>query len=331
MSRYIVQHILALVLLLAVVATCTVMFNGYMSVESPKRAKVNPHLIVLLPGKVDFFEVETIGIVKAADEYGLSVDIRYADWSAETQLKQVADAVAAKPDMICLCAADAEKLKDAARICAAADIPLMTFTNAIGPDPQGWLPGVLTHVGRNEEDSGRILGRMVLHLMGDDAARPVRIVLIQGAQGTAPQRLRERGFKEIASQHVNWKIVHSQCINGWSREAAATAVKEFCDAGGKTDIIVAQWGLGALAVVEGLTAANVSGVKVVGLELNKEMLPAIRDGRISYTTHFSVVEEGFLAIKAAARFCRGEYVEPFVAIRQQWVNAENVDECDLEF
>lgn len=52
-------------------------------------------------------------------------------------------------DLILLCAADNNALVPAIKVCNDAEIPLMTFTNAVGPNPDGKYEGLVSYIGTN--------------------------------------------------------------------------------------------------------------------------------------------------------------------------------------
>ena len=99
---------------------------------------------------------------------------------------------------------DNEKVLPAVDMATRAGIPLITFTNALGENPDGALDGVITFVGTNEVKLGQLLGEMAEKMTDGNAAD---IVLIEGAGGTAPQQMRTHGVYEVMARHSNWRIV----------------------------------------------------------------------------------------------------------------------------
>ena len=109
---------------------------------------------VSLPGSVEFFSVERKGMDKAAAEFGIKLTYSDAEWDAGKQLSQVENFAAKKVDLILLCAADNQALLPAVKVCKDAKIPLITFTNVVGPNPDGTLDGVVSYIGTNEVTIG---------------------------------------------------------------------------------------------------------------------------------------------------------------------------------
>ena len=278
---------------------------------------------VLLPGTVEFFSVMRRGIDKAAEDLGLNITYGDAEWDAGKQLSQVENFIVKKVDAIMLCAADNMALLPAVKLCNDANIPLISFTNSLGTDPEGKYAGVVSYIGRSEIGAGIIQGEMAELLLGDKESS---IVLIEGNPGTAPQRMREEGFMKIAAKHPNWTVVEKRPIEGWTKEGALAFMEAFLQSGRKVDLVSCQWWSGAIAAAKALEEAGVMGVYVTGLEYAKELVPYIKDEKVTASTYFSVVEEGYKAAETTAKYLNGDEVPAFVEIKHIIVTKDNVEE-----
>jgi ribose transport system substrate-binding protein len=282
---------------------------------------------VLIPGTVEFFAVQKRGLNEAAKQYDLNLIYADAEWEPAKQLAQVENFIARKVDLILLCSVDNLALQRAVPLTQKAGIPLMTFSNTIGEDPHGRYEGVVAHIGRDEVKSGVILGEMVEDLTND---KPIKIVLVQGAPGTSAQRMREKGFKTILETHANWEIVFNHFVPGWTKEGALNGVQDFLQTNKKTDIVVAQWWTGAIAAAMALKEKKSVGVKVVGLEYSKELIPYLKSGEVAKSTYFSIKEEGFKAAETAGLFLNERQIPKFVEIVPTIVSGKNVDNYEAE-
>ena len=277
---------------------------------------------VLLPGTVEFFSVMRRGIDKAAEEYDLDIIYADAEWDAGKQLSQVENFIVKKVDAIMLCAADNMALLPAVKLCNDANIPLISFTNSLGTDPEGKYEGVVSFIGTSEISTGIVIGEMAELLLGDKEAS---IVLIEGNPGTAPQRMREEGFLKVAAKHPNWTIVEKRPIEGWTKEGALAFMEAFLQSGRKVDLVSCQWWSGAIAAAMALEEAGVTGVYVTGLEYAKELVPYIKEGKVNTSTYFSIVDEGYKSAETTAKYLKGEKVPLFVEIKHIIVTKDNVD------
>jgi len=282
---------------------------------------------VLIPGTVEFFAVQKRGLNKAAEQFNLNLIYADAEWEPAKQLAQVENFIARKVDLILLCSVDNLALQRAVPLTKRAGIPLMTFSNTIGEDPNGFYEGVVAHIGRDEVKSGVMLGKMVEDLTKD---RPTKIVLVQGAPGTSAQRMREQGFKSVLEKHDNWEIVFNHFVPGWTKEGALNGVQDFLQTNEKTDIVVAQWWTGAIAAAMALKEKKLVGIKVVGLEYSKELIPYLKSGEVAKSTYFSIKEEGYKAVETAGLFLNKRQIPKFVEIVPTTVSAKNTDSYEAE-
>ncbi len=284
---------------------------------------------VSFPGSVEFFSVEKKGMDKAAQEFGLKLTYGDAEWDAGKQLAQVENFVAKGVDLVLLCAADNQALIPAVEICKKAKVPLITFTNVVGPNPDGQFEGIVSYIGTNEIDLGRTLGKMAELLLGDKEAN---IVLIEGTPGTPPQRMRTQGFKEVVAKHANWKIVYSQAIPGWTKEGALAAMEAFLQTGQKVNLVTCHWHAAASAASTALQEAGYKEkVYVTGLEFSKELVPFIKEGKVDMTTNYSIVDTGYKAVEAAAKYLKGEKIPAYIPIVPYIVDQKNIDTIVPEF
>ena len=284
---------------------------------------------VLLPGSVEFFSVMQKGMDKAAADFDIKLIYADAEWDAGKQLSQLENFVTRDVDAILLCAGDNQALLPSIDICKDAGVPLLTFTNTLGSRPDGWVDGIVTFIGTNEVNMGKQLGIMGEKYVGD---RPTNIVLIEGSPGTAPQRMRTQGFKMIADEKPNWKIVYSQAIPGWTKEGSLAAMEAFLQTGERVDLVVTHWNAAAAAAAMALDEASYEGeVRIVGLEFNRDLVTFIKEGKVDAATFYSVEDLGYTVIDNTAQFLNGKTIPKFVEIETIVVDINNVDDIEPEF
>lgn len=295
---------------------------------SMAQAKGKKKIAVLFPGSVEFFSVQKKGMDKAAKERKLELIYSDAEWDPGKQLSQVENFVARGVDLILLCPADGQALISAVEIVNEANIPLITFTNALGSDPEGKLPGVISFIGTNEVKVGELLGKMAEQLLGKKKAN---IVLIEGTPGTSPQRMRTKGFKNIISRHKNWKIVYQQGIHGWTKEGALAAMEAFLQRGQKVDLVATHWHAGASAASTALQEAKYKkDVHVIGLEFSKELIPEIKSGKVDMTSNYSILGAGYQAVIAASDYLKGKKIKKFIEIKPEIISKKNINVVKAE-
>lgn len=310
------KNILSLILLTTVVSNLSSNNNNEKKNNKPKVA-------VLFPGTVEFFMVQKRGMELGAKEFGIELVYADAEWDSGRQLSQVENFVIGGVDAILLCSVDNIALLPAISICKDANIPLVTFTNVLGEDSSGEVEGVKSFIGINDEYLGWLMGEMAESILGDKKSN---IVLIEGTPGTAPQRLRSKGFREAVKRHPNWEIIYSQSIPGWTKEGALAAVEASLQLGKKIDLISCQWYSAAVAAADAIKEANLGyDVSITGLEFSKELKPYIKDGRVDMTSNASITNMGYVTIETTNKVLKGEHVEKIISIVPEIVSKENVD------
>ena len=309
---------------LVLIACALLMFGLALGFAGGAKEAKTFEVAVSLPGSVEFFTAERKGMDKAAAEYGIKLTYSDAEWDAGKQLSQVENFAAKKVDLIMLCAADNQALLPAVKVCKDAKIPLITFTNVVGPNPDGTLDGVVSYIGTNEITIGRLIGQMAEKAVGN---KPANIVLIEGTPGTPPQRMRTQGFKEIVDKHANWKIVYSQAITGWTKEGALAAMEAFLQSGQRVDLVACHWYNGATVAAQALKEKgyNQNKVAILGYEFAKELAPLIKDGTVDMTATYSIADTGYKAVQAAVKFLKGEKIPAFIEVVPYIVGKDNVD------
>lgn len=146
----------------------------------PYRSNANSRrLAVLIPGEVEFFTVLRTAMKRKADELDIEVRVYDADWDVRTQQKQFENAKRAGFGMIALCAVHQDAF---ANLDTISGSKLFTFVNSLGTSPTGAYPGVVTHIGRNEVQAGRLLAELTRIAAGDNQ-NEISIGLVEGCPG----------------------------------------------------------------------------------------------------------------------------------------------------
>jgi ribose transport system substrate-binding protein len=170
--------------------------------------------------------------------------------------------------------------------------------------------------------------------MGEEllAGEAAKVVLIEGAPGTAPQRLRTQGFMEIFDTHDDWELVYSQAIPGWTKEGALGAMEAFLQTGQEVNLVVTHWNFAAAAAAMAIEEAGYpEKVYIVGLEFNTDLVSFIQEGSVDKVTYYSVEELGYTVIENASRYLDGETLPTFVEIEPFVVDISNVMDVEPEF
>lgn len=284
------------------------------------------NIAVLIPGSVAYFTATRAGADKAAEELGVKLSYSDANWDAAKQLSQIEDAISKNVDMIAVCAADAEGILPGIQAANDAEIPILTFTNAVGSDESGTVEGVVSYVGQSETETGMLCAEIAKELLPDGG----NVVCIEGKPGTYPQIYRSKGFEE-GIEGSNLKVVYNQTAN-WDKEEAMSITEDLIQKGTDIDLFFCQDDGMATGVGQVLEEAGVRDkIKVIGLGGSIQGLQALKDGYMDANTYMSAEEEGHTAIETCVRYLKGEDVEKLTLLKQVEVNQENVDDFKGEW
>lgn len=284
-------------------------------------------IAVLLPGATGYFVATQEGIDAVAEENGVTIEYSNAEWDASTQLTQAEDAITKGVDLIALCCVDSDSAEKIVALANEAEIPIIAFVNGIGDNETGEYEGLVSYVGQNEVNTGKVTGEIAKALLGEEGGKAI---LIQGVLGTTPQINRKAGLEE-ALEGSGIEIVYEQTSN-WDKEEALNIVEDLIQSGTEFDIIICQDDNSATGAGQALEEAGLKDeVYVVGLGGSIDGLAAVEDGTIDGTTYMSAVEEGRTAIEVAVAYLNGEEVDAVTEIVQVEVTKDNVSEFEGEW
>lgn len=297
------------------------------SVAGNVEGKDDFKIAVLLPGPTGYFVATKEGIDAAAKENGVQIEYADAQWDASKQLSQAEDFMVKGVDLIALCSVDSASGEKIVKSANESDVPVVAFCNALGQNEDGQYDGLVSYVGQNEVNTGKVTGEVAKELLQGKAGKAI---LIEGVPGTTPQINRKKGLEE-SLKDSGIEIVYNQTSN-WEKEQALRIVEDLIQKGTEFDIVICQDDNSATGAGQALQEAGMKDkVFVTGLGGSIDGLQAIKDGKIDGTTYMSAVEEGKTAIEVAVKFLKGEEVSPVTEIKQVPVNTENVEEFKGEW
>lgn len=135
-----------------------------------------------------------------------------------------------------------------------------------------------------------------------------KVLVIEGASASQPGRLRVKGFSENLGEGL--QIIASQ-PGDWDRLKSANVATDVITRHPDLSFIFAANDTMALGAVEALRAANISTVKVIGVDGSTDAVRSIREGRLTA----SVAQLPYLMAKEAlektARALHGDKPETF--------------------
>ncbi|TET73524.1 MAG: sugar ABC transporter substrate-binding protein [Candidatus Aminicenantes bacterium] len=207
----------------------------------------------------------------------------------------------------------------------AKGIPVITADMELQTDK------VVTFVGSNNIEIGTKVGKWTKEYIEKNMGGKAKIAVVAWLVSVAQQQ-RVQGFKDQVTQLPGVEIVTTQNVEEALRENAMTVTENILTAHKDVDFIYGSnqtCCMGAVSAVEALGAE----VKVVGVDIDTEMVRAIKEGKLFATVAQQPLLLGEAAMQAAmikikGKECLGsDFVPERITIPVLLVSKDNLDEA----
>lgn len=207
----------------------------------------------------------------------------------------------------------------------AKGIPVITADMELQTDK------VVTFVGSNNIEIGTKVGKWTKEYIEKNMGGKAKIAVVAWLVSVAQQQ-RVQGFKDQVTQLPGVEIVTTQNVEEALRENAMTVTENILTAHKDIDIVYGSnqtCCMGAVSAVEALGAE----VKVVGVDIDTEMVKAIKEGKLFATVAQQPLLLGEAAMQAAmikitGKECLGsDFVPERITIPVLLVFKGNLDEA----
>jgi len=207
----------------------------------------------------------------------------------------------------------------------AKGIPVITADMELQTDK------VVTFVGSNNIEIGTKVGKWTKEYIEKNMGGKAKIAVVAWLVSVAQQQ-RVQGFKDQVTQLPGVEIVTTQNVEEALRENAMTVTENILTAHKDVDFIYGSnqtCCMGAVSAVEALGAE----VKVVGVDIDTEMVKAIKEGKLFATVAQQPLLLGEAAMQAAMIKIKGkeslgsDFVPERITIPVLLVTKDNLDEA----
>ena len=263
---------------------------------------------------MDFWEVVVQGIDEAAKEYGVQVRISGPRFEKEInrQINIMNAVIDERPPLIVLAASDYKRLVASVEKADALGIPVVTFDSGIDSD----IP--VSFIATDNIDAGNKAGEEMKRLISINSRKSIAIV--SHIKETATAIDREAGVREA--------LEGEEIIGTWfidvEQEKAYIITMDLLDnesIGG----IVALNEVAALGVARAIDERGAADrVFVVGFDNAVRELAYLEEGIIKATVVQRPYNMGYLSIKTAVEYLKGNEVESFLDTGSILITRENM-------
>ncbi|KUN88663.1 substrate-binding domain-containing protein [Streptomyces griseoruber] len=213
-----------------------------------------------------------------------NVDLSYtSDADAAGQAELVRDAVRDKVDGIAVTLAKPQAMKSPVAAAKAAGIPVVGLNSGM----DAWQStGLLEYFGQDESVAGRAVGDKL------DGLGVKHALCVIHERGNISLEARCAGVKKTFAGETEMLYV-----DGTDMDAMSAAVTARLQQDPGIDEVIANGAQFALASVDAAKKAG-SKAKVATFDLNKDMVGAVRDGRVQFAVDQQPYLQGYLAVDA---------------------------------
>lgn len=265
-------------------------------------------------GAVQHWEIKTVGMQDAADDYGAEFVYKYADGDLQQEVADIENFVEMGVDYIIVGPCNSEGIVPTIEEAQSKDVVIGTCDIGIdGVDVANFVTSDNYGIG---EIAAKYIGEQL------NGKGQIAILTWPAASATAD---RVSGFLDkLKSDYPNIEIVAQQDCDA-DRQTSMDATEAILQANPDVQFIFganAEMALGALAAT---TSTNRTDVKVVAVDTDTEVMDGIKNGtNLVATVSQDPYTMGYKAVENAIKYLNGEKVEDEY-IECELVTADNVD------
>jgi len=259
------------------------------------------------------------GMQRVADEAGVELLVDDPAARLEPQVSALETYIIRGVDALIVYGVDPVGVVPVVEEATAQGIPVITADMELETDQ------VVTFIGSDNMQIGREIGEWTREYIEKNMGGEARIGVAYWAVSIA-QTQRAEGFIEEVTKLPGVEIVTQQNVEEALRENAMAVTENILTAHPDLDIISGSnqtITMGAVSAVEALGA----DVKVVGVDIDTEMVQAIEMGNLLATVAQQPLELGATSVETALKVLAGEEVPERITIPVLLVSQENLDEA----
>lgn len=224
----------------------------------------------------------TNSILTAAKETGINMIYQNANGSQTAQIQAVRDFIREGVDVIILAPIVETGWDAVLQEAKAAGIPVVLSNRYTSVQDSSLYAA---WVGSDFNEQGRKAARWLIEKINENAS-PVRIVEIQGTEGSSSSIGREAGFAEVLKSYPNYQIIHSVTTD-YTREMGKAMMTQILDeTTGSIDVLFAfsdDIALGAIEAIEEHGLKPGTDIVIVSVDGQKSAFKAMVEGKMNCT------------------------------------------------
>jgi ribose transport system substrate-binding protein len=254
-----------------------------------RHSKSEHYYLVATSVKHAYWQSAFAGFSKAADQYGVTVDMRGPDgFDPQDEVTEFRQVVALKPAGILVSVANEKLLQPEIDSAVAAGIPVITV------DSDAPSSHRLYFIGTNNLQAGRLGGARVAQKLNGKGN-----VVFFSIAGQPNLEERLKGYKDAFANYPGIKVVEVFDMKGDSGIAMDKTRDYLARTGAaKIDAIVCLESTSGKDVGEAFKRVGANGTLLVAMDVDQATLDLVKDGTIDSTISQKPYTMAFLGLKA---------------------------------
>ena len=318
MSR---KRMIALVTVVAVLAFGMLCFGTMDGRAAEKKIVIGSSIITY---EHPFYIDVVKGMQRVVDKAGVEFLLNDPKAKLAPQVSALETYIARNVDALVVYGVDPVGVVPVVEEATAKGIPVITADMELKTDK------VVTFVGSNNIEIGTKVGKWTKEYIEKNMGGKAKIAIVAWLVSVAQQQ-RVKGFEDQVTQLPGVEIVTTQNVEEALRENAMTVTENILSAHKDVDIVYGSnqtCCMGAVSAVEALGKK----VKVVGVDIDTEMVKAIEDGKLFATVAQQPLFLGEASVQAAlikvkGKDCLGsDFVPERITIPVVLVTKDNLEE-----
>lgn len=240
------------------------------------------------------------------------------------QIAVVQQFVVDDADAIVLAPLDDTALRNPVRSAMERNKPVVIFDSAlkgeVGKD-------FTSFVATNNYLGGQIAGEELARLLGGKG----KVVLLRYSEGSASTAKREAGFLEVMGRHPGIEVIQSNRYAGATISAAQDTAMNMLDRLREADGIFTSNESATQGMILALRQTGLIRRKtLVGFDTSSFLLAALRRGDVKALVAQNPTKMGYLGVKTALDYLRGNEFEPEIDTGCVLVTKENLNDPEIQ-
>jgi simple sugar transport system substrate-binding protein len=265
----------------------------------------------------------TRSVQEAAAEAGVQLLFFNAEQKQENQIKAIRSFIAYQVDVIAFVPIVSDGWENVLEEAREAGIPVLICDREINIGDEGLYAGYL---GTDMLQQGQRAGKFLLEKFTDpetgeilaETKGPVRIVELQGTEGSSPAIKRAEGFRDVIAAYPQFEIIYSES-GDFLRSKGYELMCDILDNLGEFDVIYSHndgMTLGAIDAMKERGIKPGEDVIIISIDAEQAAIDALKRGEINCIVECNP-KQGPDIIRLAGRLARDESIPRIIYMHEE--------------